>query len=783
MDKLMKKWMYIVHAIFVVLLILSALYFVYGEMFTTVEKESGVGTVTYYDGSWNQVMADGTRKAVSIPGNCEAQKGDVVTVETVLPENQQDIYFCIRSLQQDIKVFVGDELREEYSTLDTQRFGKTSTIAYVFIPIYEEDAGATLTIQFMSDSAYYNYLGSVMMGDKSDIWSLIIRKFGPGTIVGCFIFILSVTVIIFSLIARYFYRRKVELLDLGAVLLIASTWIMAESRLRQFLLPDSTVAMQIGFLMIILMPFPCGTYMNKVQNGRYEKLYVILCTCTVVNFVYSVTLQLLNIKDFFETMTISHVLIVTMIAAMGITILIDLIKGRVKEYKEVAIGYLGLMASGMWEINLVYRNDSDVNGIPMSFGLVFLLFMAGMKTLRDTLNIEKEKQSAIAASESKANFLANMSHEIRTPINTVIGMNEMILRENKDDTINEYAQNIENASQMLLSIINDVLEISKIEAGKIQIVESEYQLASMIHNVIMGIKPRADKKNLKIVVEADEHMPSVLCGDEIRIKQVLNNLLSNAVKYTEEGTVTFSAKGMAQGANFVLAISIKDTGIGIKKEDVNKLFNSFIRLELNKNRCIEGTGLGLCITKQLVENMKGEITVESEYGKGSCFTVLLPQKIVDATCIGNIEEKYRNVREHRTVREHLRAPGKKLLVVDDNDMNLKVMGALLKNTQIELDFATGGNECLKICKDKKYDLILMDHMMPEPDGIQTLHMLRADSENVNRHTRVIVLTANAIEGVTENYKNEGFDGYLSKPVDAELLEKTLSDYLFEEADL
>ena len=399
-------------------------------------------------------------------------------------------------------------------------------------------------------------------------------------------------------------------------------------------------------------------------------------------------------------------------------------------------------------------------------------------SIKDMLEIEKEKQAAIAASQSKAQFLASMSHEIRTPINTVLGMNEMILRENKDEAIEEYAYNIKSASQMLLGIINDVLDFSKIEAGKLQIVENDYRVAIMLNDVVQGIIPRLKEKKLELKLEIDEEIPAVLKGDEIRIKQILNNLLSNAAKYTERGAVTFSAKGVYEGTCFGLRLSVTDTGIGIKEADLGRLFESFRRLELEKNRYIQGTGLGLNITKQLVENMSGKIDVKSIYGKGSCFTVWIPQQIVDDAPMSGIEHPHRHKEKAKSEKEtFLYAPDAKVLVVDDNKMNLMVVKGLLKRTGIQLDFATGGNECLQKTKDKSYDLILMDHMMPEPDGVQTLHMIREDATNSNRDTAVIVLTANAIAGIEEQYQKEGFAGYLSKPITGEKLEEMIAKYV------
>lgn len=728
---------------------------------------------------WVQVLPDGSEMPVVIPGKCEVAYGEWGTIKTILPQDLENIWICVRSMQQEMKFFVGDELRKEYSTLDIQKVGKTSTMTYVLVPLYSEDAGEELRVEFMSKSQYYNYVSDFYAGDKNDIRSHFWEVYGAGFVISAVLFIAGLTVVFGSILIRRYYHREVDLGHLGNVVMICSAWLMAESKLRQFVFPNTTVAMWMGYLMIALLPYPFASYTNSVQKGRYRKVYTIIEFMTAINFAVVVILQALNIRDVMETLINSHLIIVILILTMLITLIRDVVKGYIKEYKEVAIGFVIAVVGGICELGLVYVVDAQLNGIGLCLGLIGLLFMAVFKTVRDLIAIEKEKRLAVAASESKAKFLANMSHEIRTPINVVIGMNEMILRENKDQEIGEYAQNIKNASRMLLSLINDVLDFSKIEAGKLEIVPNEYPTASIITDVLLGAEVRAKQKQkqLQIISEIDESLPAVLYGDDIRIKQVLNNLLSNAVKYTENGSVTFSAERLDGDDGFSLRFHVKDTGIGIRNEDMEKLFGSFERLELSKNRYIQGTGLGLNIAKQLVTAMGGTIDVQSKYGIGTCFTVVIPQQIVDNT---PMNEKPRAVAVSETATEekkHFYAPDAKVLAVDDNKLNLKVIQALMKRSAVQLDLANGGEECLQMTKDKKYDLILMDHMMPEPDGIQTLHMLKDDKTNINCDTKVIVLTANAIEGMHEEYLKEGFEDYLSKPVEVDKLESVLAKYI------
>ena len=372
-----------------------------------------------------------------------------------------------------------------------------------------------------------------------------------------------------------------------------------------------------------------------------------------------------------------------------------------------------------------------------------------------------------------------MSHEIRTPINTILGMNEMILRENKDEVIQNYAYNIQKDGKTLLSLINDVLDFSQIESGVLQIEEREYYLASLLNDVIHGIQSRAAKKKLEVRLNIENTLPAVLCGDEVRVKQILTNLLTNAVKYTKEGRITFSVQGEpGEEGEIILKMSVADTGMGIREEDMDKLFERFSRLDTKKNRSIEGTGLGLSITKQLVERMNGEIQVQSVFGKGSLFTVKIPQKILKDEAIGDLSMAYdEEVKSSMGYQEILYAPGAVILAVDDNDMNLEVIRGLLKKTGIQIDIALSGEECLSMCRNKRYDLIFMDHMMPELDGIETLHLLREESENPNVQTNVVVLTANAVTGSKEEYLKEGFCDYLTKPIEIKKLEDVLRVYL------
>ncbi len=393
--------------------------------------------------------------------------------------------------------------------------------------------------------------------------------------------------------------------------------------------------------------------------------------------------------------------------------------------------------------------------------------------------LKELKEMADAANKAKSNFLTNMSHEIRTPINTVLGMDEIIIRETTEMPVRRYAENIREAGTTLLSLVNDLLDFSKIECGKMEILPVEYEVANLLTEVINMIEIKAINKKLEFRQVVSEDIPYLLFGDEIRIKQVIINLLSNAVKYTLEGSVVLKVDWREAGdSSIMLIVSVMDTGIGIKEEDLGKLFLSFERIEEERNRNIEGTGLGISITKELLELMDSSLNVRSEYGVGSTFSFTLKQGIRDRKPIGKFREKYAYTKEkYKQFRTTFVAPDVRLLVVDDNAMNLSVVEGLLNGTKIQVDKASSGIRALELCKDIKYDIILMDHMMPYIDGIETMRRLKAMENCPNHDTPVLVLTANAISGAKDMYLEEGFLDYMSKPIQGRRLEEKILEYL------
>lgn len=382
--------------------------------------------------------------------------------------------------------------------------------------------------------------------------------------------------------------------------------------------------------------------------------------------------------------------------------------------------------------------------------------------------LEEARIEAQSANKAKSAFLANMSHEIRTPINVMLGMNEMILRESESEEIRQYAKSIERSGSYLISLINNILDISRIESGKMEIEEGKYELRQLLDEVMLIAEKQAEQKSLKMNLIFDKTLPAYLIGDVIHIKQILLNLINNAVKYTKEGQIDIKVSKNAEETKLIF--EVKDTGIGIKEENLPILFDAFMRVDSKKNKKIKGTGLGLAIAKQLAEQMDGMIWVESVYGKGSSFFVQLPMKKVSDGKISNVEWKETDERKRRS----FVAPQAKILIVDDNPENLMVTRSLLKRTAVFVDTAASGEECVHKVRQNVYDLILLDYMMPQMDGIDTIRELKKD---VQFHIPVIALTADVTKGIEQTFLREGFCAYLSKPVMWSKLEDLLMKYL------
>ena len=466
--------------------------------------------------------------------------------------------------------------------------------------------------------------------------------------------------------------------------------------------------------------------------------------------------------------------------ALYIVIMLD---GR----KRIVFLLIDAVWTGLFGILSYYYDFSTIDSREIQFinsymilyivaVMVIIMVAYEIRLKQESMRKIKEQNEEIdSLNKSQSRFFSSMSHEIRTPINTIIGLNEMILRENVSTEINENATNIQSASRMLLHLINDILDMSKFESGQMQLTMGNYNTGNMLSDIVNMLWLRAKEKGLAFHINVSPDLPEELNGDEVRIKQILINVLNNAIKYTNEGSVTLGIQSdMKDDGTVNVIYTVTDTGMGIKKESIPLLFTAFRRVDEEKNRYIEGTGLGLAIVKQFVDLMGGKITVNSVYTKGSTFVIEIPQRVVSSTPIGEVDmEKRHNIQTNAVYRQQFEAPEAKVLIVDDTAANLLVVSKLLRATRVKVTCASSGAEALERTLEDHYHVILMDHMMPKMDGIECMHRIRKQVGGRCKESKIVALTANAGSENAMLYSKEGFDGYLVKPVTGESLESEL----------
>lgn len=591
------------------------------------------------------------------------------------------------------------------------------------------------------------------------------------------------------LTAVYFIKKKVPLVEnkmYGAILLASLIAAAVDTFVHLVSAYNTLNALNTSYYLIIdycnkiistmfVIIFSCLlsytlliSYKKVMKN--YKKLFIFITCFTILFYIATcfTTVDIIevgNVRNVVgSTIIMGYIIVALLILINVILTIINFKKGDKRYY---AIFIILIMLIVLYILSLIFKGliIYDVIMALLCYIMYFTIEDPDIKMI-EQLNIARD--TAEKANEAKTDFLSNMSHEIRTPLNAIVGFSNLLLEdESVPDCAKDEVKDIVMASDNLLEIVNGILDISKIEANKLEIVNTEYSLKKVCDELISLSRGRLGDKPIEFKTKIDPSMPKVLYGDSTRIKQICVNILTNAIKYTKEGWIEFKISGVIKNNICRLIISVEDTGIGIKKENIDKLFNKFERIDLEDNITIEGTGLGLAITKKLVELMNGKIVVQSVFGKGSKFTVSIDQRIVKNPTI-KLDEEINS--EEKTI-----ITNKRVLLVDDNKINLKVAEKLLESYGIDTESVDSGFAAIeKIQNNQKYDMILLDDMMPKMSGVETLKKLKEISEF---NTPTIALTANALTGMKEKYLSDGFNDYLAKPINKEELNRIINKYL------
>lgn len=791
----------ILYTVFVALVVVVAIWIFADSPVQPHFREAANNNVWFGDG-WHYADKNGNidwNDSVAVNGQhfmrVNVDDGVVRIAKRVEKKPSAEDFFCFRTCAHNVKLYVNGSCWYEYEM--QEKYKKYSKGMYMLHQLSAADleAGDVITLVLLdTDDSNYTILQYPAIGDRYALTKYIIAQSAINLLLCVFVLILLLLIAVtrHSPILVERMNNKESLKWLWSFLVVAMIYFGMDTGCMELLFNRMYWVGWLGDVAVLMLPMPFLLYTKNVFFPDYRRfeylagINFIIAVASIIGFIgwgY-------NISDAFIFI---HPLI-----AVGITMcLVSLIKEEQMPGAEVLIGYAAIWISSIAAVWLYWTGLayplSTVFGIGLAvFGVCMLLWTVKenneLKRLRDEverIRMQRDKQNAEEANEQKSRFLSQMSHEIRTPLNAMLGMNELIMQSAENSTTKQYAANIQSAGRTLLALINDVLDFSKIENGKLNIEIYNYSLSSVLNDVILMVQEKVTAKGLELRLNIDSDMPDSLRGDEIRIKQIILNLLTNAVKYTERGWVKLSVgltpetKQWQTQGDICMCVRVSDSGIGIKEEEMPKLFREFERLDRNRNRSIEGTGLGLSITSRLAALMGGSIKVESEYGKGSTFTVFLPQAVVSDESIGDYKKRIERLTksEQQESPQTLKFSGKRVFVVDDNEMNLEVIASILEMLEITVSRADNGQSAINRLENDKYDLIITDDMMPGMSGNELMKRIKSHMQGANCSTPVVVLTANAIAGAREEYLKRGFDGYLTKPIDIDALQKLLQRYL------
>ncbi len=739
---------------------------------------------TEWTSGWQVVNEDGSLEDIELPYKAENSKNRIVEFRATVPNlDFTDRYIFVKSAHQNITIYLNGKEYYNYTYETSQKLnaGFAPNI-WLRISLPNEYSGARIRVlvETLQDDGSPT-MGTIYIGESVSVFYKIIKLNALPLVLASIIILLGIFLLVYWV--TYLFKDIVTdgILYIALSAIFSGIWLISQSSARQLLFQNILLVRNMEFFSIMMIPVPAILSLDITEERKDHKSAEEACILIFIVDAICLLLVFLRIADFLEILWIIY----CTIGIAGTWAIVSFYR-LYRDYRDIflaksqnLVAYAVLLISGLLEMSMLSTN---FQGYFLPFGM--LIFFLGM--LREQVMAQNKvfdaRMRAEAQNSAKSEFLASMSHEIRSPLNAIMGMDEMILRESSEKNIIGYATDIETAGQSLLKIINQILDFSKIEAGRVKIASEEYNLGKVLQEVISLTRVQAENKGLKLKVEIDEETPSMLIGDSGRIRQMLVNILNNAVKYTEHGSVTLNvyAQRAMDSDTKDIHFRVTDTGKGISAENIEKIFDRFQRITGNDSGKVEGTGLGLAITKQMVELMNGHIDVQSIVGKGSSFEMVIPQRLADFEVIGNFEKKYAEISKNEEYHESFTAPDAVILAVDDNEINLRLVESFLKKTKVQLDTVLSGQECIDKVREKKYDLILLDDLMPGMDGRETLDYLRMMEKEHIENTSVICFTANAIAGSREEYMNLGFDDYIAKPVSGDMLEKTVARWLPEE---
>ncbi|MCR5502708.1 MAG: response regulator [Lachnospiraceae bacterium] len=718
-----------------------------------------------FDAVWTYTEPTHVNTMYRAPDRIDVKGVTEIRLNMKLPTEISDGNCLFLLTAKDMDAYIDGELRNSYR-LSKSVFGRNVKGMWVPITLRRTDVQKRLTVVYPDNEDDVLYLGEVFIGNRLGFAMMLIND-------NAFLLILAFTIIIFSVvisIACFIYRvremRVFPLWFLSLGILFAAVWLIMDNYTYPLIFGNYFVDGITGYLVLMLLPFPFAAYICILLENRYRTLFDILRVLITADFVTLTVLHFLGIADFRDTRPVSSVVLVLVALYCLIVLIYDTFHEKHRENLFITIGFILFVILSALETVHIHLPAHTNDGIFVALAMLILLIVAVTQEVVRISNLRAKSLEAQSANQAKTTFLANMSHEIRTPIHAILGMDELILREDTDPKVREYALNIRSAGNALVDIISDVLDFSKIEQGRMDIINAEYESRLLISSIITMISVKSDEKGLGFVKDIAPDLPSRMIGDEKRLREILINLLNNAVKYTSKGSITLEVSHEKKDDNHtMLCITVKDTGIGIREEDRDKLFKRFERLDYAKTQSIEGSGLGLAISANLIKLMEGTIECESVYGKGTEFIVRIPQMITDPTPIGNMSS-YRPLKGKESKENSSSGDlgGIRVLVVDDNDMNLKVANGMLALLKAKPTMARSGQEMLDLLTKEEFDVVLLDHMMPGMDGIEAYEKSLTLEGNLNPDIPYIALTANAIAGAKDIYLEHGFTDYLSKPM-------------------